>query len=573
MVSELSIRICGEAGQGTQTIGQVLSLMCQNAHLRLFAHQDFMSRIRGGNNFFQIRISSRPVYAARSRCEIIVCLDKASPALHASALAADGLLIADQKKFGPVNLPETVPGAILDAPLYDLAMEKGGKDIFVNAVACGMIAGIMELDVSCVEKALRGTFSDKSPEIVDINIACARSGYEFAGRERRNGLYSVEPGDTRERSVVSGSEAVALGAIRAGCKFYSAYPMSPSTGVMNEIAARAKEFDIIVEQAEDEIAAVNMVIGASFAGVRSMTSTSGGGFCLMVEGLSLAGMTETPLVILDAQRPGPATGFPTRTEQADLDFILAAGHGEFGRVIYTPGTVEELYSLTARAFNTAEKFQVPVIIMSDQLLADSVRDIAPLDPGVKIERGLISREASKKVAGYKRYALTENGVSPRAVPSWVADPVYADSDEHNEEGHITEDALMRVRMVEKRYHKRMRLLSQEAVKPVSENIAGAHVILIGCGSVYGVMKEAAHAGGSGRERVGFIHLPQVWPFPAQEMAYLLNDARRIVTVENNAGAQLAKLLRRETGIKVSDSILKYDGRPFTVDELFHQLIA
>jgi 2-oxoglutarate ferredoxin oxidoreductase subunit alpha len=357
-----------------------------------------------------------------------------------------------------------------------------------------------------------------------------------------------------------------LGAIKAGCKFYTAYPMSPSTNIMNIIAGHAQDAHIVVEQAEDEIAAINMAIGASFAGVRAMTSTSGGGFCLMAEGVSLAGMTETPVVIVDAQRPGPATGFPTRTEQADLDFVISAGHGEFSRVVYAPGSAEQAYYLTVKAFNIAEKYQIPVVIMTDQHLQDSTADFPGFDAEkIAPESFVISKAESANITAYKRYALTDSGISPRAIPSWIQDVVYADSDEHTEEGHITEDAGMRKQMVQKRLHKKMHGLLKEIEQPTAFNIDNAEVILLGCGSTLGVLHESAHA--FEKKKVGFVHLSQVWPFPANEMLKLLSDARMIISIENNAQGQLAKLLRRETGIKVSKSILKYDGRPFDVDSV------
>jgi len=301
-----------------------------------------------------------------------------------------------------------------------------------------------------------------------------------------------------------------------------------------------------------------------------MAATSGGGFALMAEGLSLAGMTETPIVVVDAQRPAPATGFPTRTEQADLDFIIHAGHGEFARVIFAPGTAEEAFYLTVKAFNLAEKYQIPVLIMTDQHLAESYRNIEKFDLNkAKARRYIISKEVSPKITNYKRYQLTESGISPLAVPSWINDVIYADSDEHTEEGHITEDAQIRVKMVEKRFYKKMAGLSGEMEKPTVYNIKDAEVLLIGFGSTYGAMREASDV--MKEKKIGFIHLSQVWPFPAAEITDLLKDSKRAITVENNAAGQLARLIRRETGIKVEKSILKFDGRPFDLDYLMQRV--
>ena len=289
----------------------------------------------------------------------------------------------------------------------------------------------------------------------------------------------------------------------------------------------------------------------------------------MVEGISLAAMTETPIVVVDAQRPAPATGFPTRTESADLDFLISAGHGEFARVVYAPGTIEEAFYLTIKAFNIAEKYQIPVLIMTDQHLADSERNIEPFDlDKVRAQRYIISKEDSRNITGYKRYQLTESGVSPRAIPSWIEDAIYADSDEHSEEGHIVEDGATRIKMVEKRLYKKMAGLVKEIEKPAAYNLEKADNVLLGFGSTYGVLKEACETLG---ESFGFAHLSQVWPFPSEEISLLFKDKKNIITVENNASGQLARLLMRETGIKVNNSILRFDGRPFNLDDLVKRI--
>ncbi|MBF0484076.1 MAG: 2-oxoacid:acceptor oxidoreductase subunit alpha, partial [Candidatus Omnitrophica bacterium] len=297
-----------------------------------------------------------------------------------------------------------------------------------------------------------------------------------------------------------------------------------------------------------------------------MTGTSGGGFALMTEGLSLAGMIETPIVVVDSQRPAPATGFPTRTEQADLDLLIHAGHGEFARVIYAPGTIEEAFDLTIKAFDVAEKYQIPALIMTDQHLADSIRDVdTPLNKNVKIQRYILSLEESKNIKNYKRYQLTDSGISPLAVPSWIDDVIYADSDEHTEEGHITEDAGMRKKMVEKRFYKKIEGLKKEIIPPIAYKVSGAHLVLLGFGSTYGVMKDVCDA--MHEKKIGFVHLSQVWPFPNHEIKLLLAGAKKIITVENNAGGQFTKLFKCETGMMVNGTILKFDGRPFDLDGL------
>lgn len=565
MQQEFTIKISGEAGQGMQTIGQALCAIYRACGLNIFANQDYMSRIRGGNNFFQLRVADTPVYASRHNADILVALDKASVDIHKAYLNTNGRIVLDKKKFGITGEQKV----FFDVPMYAIAMEKAASEIFVNSVACGVLAAMTGVEFVLVAEAIKAIFRDKSEEIIKKNIEVAQAGYDFVAKSPRFEPSAIKKKDKPAAELLlNGNEAIALGAIRAGCKFYSAYPMTPSTSIMDTLAHYARGFNIIVEQAEDEIAAINMVIGASFAGVRAMTATSGGGFSLMVEGLSLAAMTETPVVIVDAQRPAPATGFPTRTEQGDLGFLIHAGHGEFARLVYAPGTIEEAFYLTVKAFNMAEKYQIPVLIMTDQYLADSYRNIGVFDTGkARVIRYIIPKQDSGKIQNYKRYAFTESGVSPRAIPSWINEPIYADSDEHTEEGHITEDAAVRIEMVKKRLHRKLSGLGKETEKPTAFNAGKADVMLVGFGSTFGLLREVTAM----IKKTGFLHLSQLWPFPEKETLRLLKTAKRIITVENNASGQLAGLIRRQTGIKPDASILKFDGRPFDIDTLREEI--
>jgi 2-oxoglutarate ferredoxin oxidoreductase subunit alpha len=566
--TELSIRIAGEAGQGIATISSFLCTIFKKAGFNIFANMDYMSRIRGGNNFFQIRISGNPVYTLREKIDILIPLNKESIALHKNDCRDDALIFADRQKH---QIQET-GDAITDIPFYKLAKKAGASEKYVNTVASGFIAGFLGIDFSIVEKVLKDTFQNKGTDVVTKNIALAHAGYEYAESLHQSSQandFKLKPGMDKEELLINGNEAIALGAIKAGMKFYSAYPMTPSTSIMNTVAHFSHHYDILVEQAEDEIAAINMAIGASFAGTRSMVGTSGGGFALMQEGISLAGITETPAVIAVSQRPGPATGFPTRTEQADLNFIIHSGHGEFAKAVFCPGTIEQCFYLTIKAFQMADKYQIPVIIMTDQYLADSVRNVPVFNQEqVKVHSYRISRAKSETVKNYKRYRLTDNGISPRAVPSWIKDAIYIDSDEHTEEGHITESGEIRNLMMEKRFIKRYQELEKDTEQPFGYYTDTADKLLIGFGSTFNVLKETCES--LKDKNIGFIHISQIWPFPKNFITPILKD-RQVYTVENNAGAQLAGLILRETGIKTRGSILKYDGRPFNLDLLIREI--
>ncbi len=365
---DYTIKIGGEAGQGIQTIGDTLARVFSRSGYHVFTHQDYESRVRGGHNFFQIRFSETPVLASREKVDILVAFDKASLVLHSGELSDNGQTVYDSTAIS--GLDEQIKGSILDVPFTTLAVSHGGNKIMANTVAVGAILGMLRMDLGILEGILGDTFRKKGEEVVTANINAARAGHEFAVKNCLTCKF-VPADVTKARMLLTSIEAIGLGAISSGCKFYAAYPMTPSTGIMNYLADKAKEYGIVVEQAEDEIAAINMALGASFAGVRAMTGTAGGGFALMVEGLSLAAMTETPVVIALGQRPAPATGLPTRTEQGDLMFAIHAAHGEFPRVVFAPGTPEQAFYLTNKAFDLSEKYQIPVFILFDQYLADA----------------------------------------------------------------------------------------------------------------------------------------------------------------------------------------------------------
>jgi 2-oxoglutarate/2-oxoacid ferredoxin oxidoreductase subunit alpha len=369
--------------------------------------------------------------------------------------------------------------------------------------------------------------------------------------------------------MMNGNEALALGAISAGLKFFSFYPMTPATSIANSLAAEAENLGLIVEQAEDEISAVNMAIGASFAGAPSMVATSGGGFALMVEGVSLAGMTETPLVIVVAQRPGPATGLPTRTEQADLDFILHAGHGEFPRAVFAPGGIEECFHLIRKAFELAETAQSPIFLLTDQFLADTYRAVNPFE--IKelawIHPGF---EDYPVPSPYLRYALTVDGLSPRLLPGKTGNLVVADSDEHTEDGHLTEDLSVRKQMVEKRLNKIKGLIRQTR-PPEFTGDPKPDLLLVTWGSTKGSVLEAAAKMRIEGKRVGTLCFSQVWPLVPDQFVPFLQEAEEVIAVEGNARGQFSRLLRRETGFHITRQVLRYDGLPITPEFILRQI--
>jgi 2-oxoglutarate ferredoxin oxidoreductase subunit alpha len=570
---DYSIKIGGEAGQGIQTIGDTLGHVFARTGFYVFTNQDYESRIRGGHNFYQIRLSDRPVIAPKEVMDIIVALDSDSIRLHEQELTSRGTIIYDSETLKEKHDKPK----FLDIPFVKLAMEHGGDKIMSNTVATGAVLGMLGMDLDILKDLIIATFRKKGENIVTANRNAAMAGYDHAVKGCLTCNFSVDVADNAGAlMLVGGSEAIALGAMASGVKFYAAYPMTPSTGIMNYLAGKEKEYGIVVEQAEDEIAAINMALGASFAGVRSMTGTSGGGFALMVEGVSLAGITETPVVIALGQRPGPATGLPTRTEQGELQMALHAGHGEFPRFIFAPGSPEQAFFLTNKAFDLAEKYQVPAFILFDTYLSDSQWsyqgfDLARLRNADYRLRG----EAFRKMAGYQRHALTQSGISPLAVPGDAKHLVVTDSDEHDEEGHIIEDAATRIQMVEKRLFKKFPQMQEEVSPPFLYGDHNPDVVIIGWGSLYGLMREAVDAM-SKSYRIAMLHFSEIYPFPESKQFDFLGILKRTkitIGIEQNATSQFARLMRTETGYEFNALISKYDGRPFTVEELAREISA
>jgi 2-oxoglutarate ferredoxin oxidoreductase subunit alpha len=569
---DYSIKIGGEAGQGIQTIGDALARVFSRAGYHVFTHQDYESRIRGGHNFFQIRLSDKPVMASRDRIDIIVALDKESISLHEKELSENGLVIYDSNMIDNPILPPLEKGGkggFLDIPFLKLAVEHGGSKIMANTVATGAVLGMLGLKLDIFNGIIEAAFEKKGEDVVKANIKAALSGHDYAVKQCLRCSFPIAP-LSNPKMLIAGVEAIGLGAVASGCKFYSAYPMTPSTGIMNYLAGKEKEYGIIVEQAEDEISAINMALGASFAGIRAMTGTSGGGFALMVEGLSLSGMTETPVVIALGQRPGPATGLPTRTEQGELFFALHAGHGEFPRVLYAPGTPEQAFYLTNKAFDMAEKYQIPAFVIFDQYLADSEWTFEGFDFNkIKFIDYRLRGDTIKNLEVYKRHALTETGVSPLGVPGDSNHVVVTDSDEHDQEGHIIEDAETRIRMVQKRLFRKLPLIRKEIEPPFLYGSSHPETVLVGWGSTFGVMKEVVDILSRDVD-IALLHFTEVYPLPLTEKfnyMKVLQDANLTICIENNATGQFARLIKAETGYEFKAEINKYDGRPFTLESL------
>ena len=551
-MDDVSVVLCGEAGQGIQTVETLLAGILKRAGYRVYSTKEYMSRIRGGSNSTEIRVSSKGPKAYVERVDIAVVLDNDAVRHLGGRITASTLLICDVESVKP-GMPA------YDAPLKRMAEESGGG-IYANTVATGLLARIFNVPPADAEAYIRKHFSGKSAEVVENNAKALRRGYEHgAGASGKLDVTAVTDKARADDMLISGADAVGLGALAGGCNFIASYPMTPGTGVLTFLAKHAREFGVVAEQAEDEISAINMALGAWYAGARAMVTTSGGGYALMVEGVSLSGMLETPVVIHLGQRPGPATGLPTRTEQGDLESALYSGHGEFPRAVYAPGTVEEAYMLTVRAFDTADRYQVPAFILTDQYLMDTYYNV----PSLQLPETDVIRHIVKTDGRYRRYEPTPSGVSPRGIPGYGDGLVMVDSDEHDEEGHITEDLGIRKRMVEKRLRK-MEGLASEAIPPTLVGPNDYANLVVSWGSNYHPVREALEE--PGLKDTAMLHFSQIHPLHKGAAGYL-KKADRVVIVENNATGQFARHLRARTGYGAERMVLKYNGLPFSVEEL------
>lgn len=553
----LNIVIGGAAGQGLATIGRLLSKGVVRAGYHLHVTQKYMSRVRGGHNTFAVRLGTEPPLCPTETIDVLAALNAETLDKHSGELAANALVVAgddlDTKGLNALRIP-----------FKTLA----SKPLFHNVVVLGVLAGAIRLDISILEDLLRQTFGKKGDEILQANLDVLRKSYAWVAEQDHVCDFDAAPAAGEGRMMVNGNEAIALGALAAGCNFVSFYPMTPATSVAQTLIDKGSPLGLQYEQVEDEIAAVNMAIGASYAGARALVTTSGGGFALMEEGVSLAGVTETPLVCVVVQRPGPATGMATRTEQSDLNLVVYAGHGEFPRAVFAPSDPEECFYLTHRAFDLAETYQTPVFVLSDQYLADSYRDeeLFDLDGLPEAASPLLEWTEGE----YKRYALTGDGISPRLVPGFSEALVRADSHEHDESSRITEDAENRVVQNSKRLRKEAGLF-EEVIGPDYYGEEGADVVLVSWGSSLGACLEACERIDS-KKSFGVLHFKQVYPLREEQFMDYLESAGRVIAVEGNATAQSAQLLARETGFFVQDRILRFDGRPLTREYVLKCLV-
>lgn len=562
MMDSVTWKIGGEAGFGIMASGAMLARTFTRAGYHVLATNEYPSRIRGGNNLVTVRVATQKFEAMNRDLHILVALNKETIDLHKQELNEHALVI-----FDPKDGDQSSAG--IPVPLSDIVTKFGGSPVMRNTVAIGASVALLGAPFENLEKVIADQFKKKGAEVIKHNVEIARAGFDFIKNEKR---FVLAPATKKEdQLLINASEAVGLGSARAGLKFAAIYPMTPINALITFLADHAKSMNIVYKQPEDEIAGINMAIGASLAGVRSMVATSGGGFALMVEGLSWAGEIEAPLVIDLGMRPGPSTGMPTWTEQGELQFAIHAGHGEFPRIVLAPADAADAYRLTVEAFNLADRYQVPVFLLTDKYINESQWCVPKslMSGDVVIDRGKLLKDGDIPAGdSFKRYDLTSpDGVSPRSVPGMKNGYYIANSYEHDEVGHVTEKPESRVAMAAKRM-KKFEAMKKDMPAPEVIGDADAEITFVTWGSTRGPVLEAMKLL---NKKSRLIHFSWLYPFPAESVMQLLSPATRIIDVEQNATGQLASLIREHTGILIKEKLLKNDGRVWYPEEIVEKV--
>lgn len=571
MKSQVSWKVGGQQGEGIESTGEIFATAMNREGYYLYGYRHFSSRIKGGHTNNKIRVSTTPVHAISDDLDILIAFDQETIELNHHEMRDDSVIIVDAK--AKPSRPENCKAQLIVLPFTDIAKELGTK-LMKNMVAIGATCAIMDLDIKSFESLIANTFGKKGENIVDMNVQALHAGYEAMKEEMTDlkGDYHLEASQSEPHLYMIGNDAIGLGAISAGSKFMAAYPITPASEIMEYMIENLPKVNGAVIQTEDEIAAATMAIGANYAGVRAFTASAGPGLSLMMESIGLSGMTETPLVIVNTQRGGPSTGLPTKEEQSDLMQMIYGTHGDIPKIVVAPTDAEDSFYLTVEAFNLAEEYQCPVIILSDLQLALGKQTVEQLDfSRVEIKRGEllqsdIERDEDDK-SYFKRYALTASGVSPRPIPGVKGGIHHVTGVEHSPEGKPSESAQNRQEQMDKRMRKTEKLLINEPViddQPYDE----ADILYIGFISTKGAIQEGKARLEDEGIKVNHLQIKQLHPFPTHIVQEAVDKAKKVVVVEHNYQGQLANILKMN--VNVHQKLInqtKYDGTPFLPHEI------
>ncbi len=562
-------KIGGEAGHGIKSSGFMFAKTFTKKGYHVVDSNEYPSLVQGGHNTYIVRVSTKKIHSISKNINILVALDKKTIDLHKEELSYGGYILYDEEDYNFEKIKKSRKDInYISIPFNQIIKKINAPDIMRNIVALGASLALVDYDIDVLGTVIKENFSRKGEEIVNLNIRASELGFKYIKEKLKDSVpYYLETLKQKDKMFLTGNDAVFLGGVRAGCKFYVAYPMTPSSSILHSFAKIENDFNIVVKHAESELAVINMAIGASFAGARSMLATSGGGFSLMNEGLGAAAMTETPVVVVLCQRPGPATGLPTWSEQGDMLFAIHSSHGEFLRVVLAPGDPEECFYMTGEAFNIADKYQIPVIIMLDKYLSENHFSYDKFDPDkIRVDRGKVIKDSKNIKDGYKRYEFTEDGISNRTTIG-IQDGIHiANTDEHDEYGYSEEDSNNRKKMMDKRFNK-VKSLIKEIPHPKLYGPKEADITIWSWGSTKGPILEAMKTLNEERKKINLVHFTYLYPFLIDPVIKMNKKSNKNVIIENNKTSQLSKLIMMNTGIKINSKILKYSGRQFLPEEI------
>lgn len=569
MINQLSWKVGGQQGEGIESTGEIFSIALNRLGYYLYGYRHFSSRIKGGHTNNKIRVSTTKVRSIADDLDILVAFDQETIDLNYKELHEKGIIIADSK-INPKK-PEDTKASMYAVPFTEIATDLG-TSLMKNMVAVGATCAVLNLDINVFEDVVQEIFGKKGQQVVGKNMEAIKAGFDYLKNQLTDTtqIMELEKADGQKRLFMIGNDAIALGALAGGCRFMAAYPITPASEIMEYLIKQLPPLGGAVIQTEDEIAAVTMAIGANYGGVRAITASAGPGLSLKMEAIGLSGITETPLVIVDTQRGGPSTGLPTKQEQSDLMAMIYGTHGEIPKIVIAPSTVQEAFYDTAEAFNLAEEYQCPVIILSDLQLSLGKQTVDPLDYSkVEIRRGKLLQGDLPETTGYfKRYEVTEDGVSPRVIPGMKYGVHHVTGVEHDETGKPSEAAANRDAQMDKRFRK---IENVKFNTPVYKNAPHeeADLLIVGFNSTRGAIEEAVTRLEKDGLKVNHAHIRLIHPFPTDELLPLVNSAKKIAVVENNATGQLANIIKMNVGnIGKINKVLKYNGNPFLPHEVY-----
>jgi 2-oxoglutarate ferredoxin oxidoreductase subunit alpha len=575
MIKQLSWKVGGQQGEGIESTGEIFAIALNRLGYSLYGYRHFSSRIKGGHTNNKIRVSTQPLNAISDDLDILVAFDQETIDVNYQELHDGGLIIADSK-MSP-KLPEGCNVRMYAVPFTEIANELG-TSLMKNMVAVGASSAVLGLDPESYRPVVEEIFLKKGQSVVDKNMDAIKAGAEYFTKEAGSdfGDFQLEKSDGKRRMFMIGNDAIAMGCVAAGVRFMPAYPITPASEIMEYLIKKLPEFGGTVIQTEDEISAITMAIGANYAGVRSLTASSGPGVSLMAEAIGLSGITEQPVVIVDTQRGGPSTGLPTKQEQSDLMAMVYNTHGDIPKVVMCPSTVEEAFYDAVEAFNIAEEHQCPVILVTDLALSLGKQTVEPLDYSrIQIRRGKldINAELPERIDGayFKRFEVTEDGASPRVIPGMKNGIHHVTGVEHDETGKPSESPENRIAQMDKRLRK-LNKLSETYDTPVYKNAPHeeADLLIIGINSTRGSIGEAMPRLEADGIKVNHAQIRLLHPFPTEHLKPLMEKAKTVIVVENNATAQLANIIRMNVGTDKIKSVLKYDGNPFLPSHIYKQ---